>query len=427
MNNSLPLSLANSWVTYVKFVANSLSTNKTGTKDALAKWQDKLFATLIVYIIPLSISLVSVCIAIEVKMAHYSPAIFDLSAVALVVILMLNRRISLANKRLILLTAAVCFSLVSLMVFGYYNIGGIYLFGISIFIAYQFSTFHAYSSVVGNFIIWAFIGVCMYYQVEWMPIDVSLEHLLIFISNLLFLNLITVIIIRKTLVNFDRSRVKESMFLSRLKTELEEVAQLNNKLAESEAQYKTLFFLSPLPKLIYDLQLMKIVQVNNAAVDAYGYTETELLNMSIVELTSIADINNPLQDLHKDMDESTSSSIFRQLLKKGGDVCHVDLKWASILYKGKPCRIVIASDITERVNHLEEIKHQNKKLKEIAYIQAHVIRSPLTKIMALSDLIRNEFHQFEDEPIFINLRTSTQELDEVIHEIIQHSEKVLAE
>jgi len=55
-------------------------------------------------------------------------------------------------------------------------------------------------------------------------------------------------------------------------------------------------------------------------------------------------------------------------------------------------------------------------------MQTHVVRSPLTKIMALSDLIRNEYEQFEEEPLFINLHKSANELDQVIHKIIKHGE-----
>ena len=420
--NILTLNLSHSWVAYTRFVSNSLSNNQTGRKHASRNWQDKLFATLIVYIIPLSIIAVISIMVIELQMGHNTIASFDGLSIVVVVSLLLQKKISLNSKRFILIAVAVGFSLSMAIFFGNYTIGAIYLFGVSIFIAYQFSTTYAYLSVVGNFIIWLLIAACLYEHVPWMPTTTTFDKLAIFVSNLMFLNLITVIIIRKTLMNFDASRVKESTFRSQLKTELAEVAELNTKLAESEAQYRTLFFLSPLPKLIYDLNTMVILQVNKAAVSAYGYAENELINKSIVKLTSNAKDVDARQSLHYDMDQSLSGTILSQLFNNLGEICHVDLKWASILYKGKSCRIVIATDITERVNHLEKIQHQNTKLKEIAYMQAHVIRSPLSNIMGLTDLIRTEFSQFENDDMFISLQTSAQELDRVIHEIIRHSE-----
>jgi hypothetical protein len=56
-------------------------------------------------------------------------------------------------------------------------------------------------------------------------------------------------------------------------------------------------------------------------------------------------------------------------------------------------------------------------------MQAHVIRSPLSNIMGLTNLIKTEFTQFHKDPMFMNLQTSAQELDRVIHEIIGHSDK----
>jgi PAS domain S-box-containing protein len=360
------LNPAPSWLAYTRFVSNSLSNNQTGSKHASRNWQDKLFATLIVYIIPISILAVVIIIAIELQMGNNTVAGFDGLSIVLVVFLLLHKQISLNHKRMILLAVAVGFSLSTAILFGNYSIGAIYLFGVSIFVAYQFSTIYAYVSVIGNFIIWAIIVTCLYNQVLWLPATTTFNELAVFASNLMFLNLITVIIIRKTLLNFEVSRDKESSFRGKLKTELAEVAELNTKIAESEAQYKTLFFLSPLPKMIYNLNTMVILQVNKAAVNAYGYTENELLNKSILKLTSSVRDVDPRQSLHYDMNRSTSGTIFSQLFNKLGEICHVELTWSSIIYKGQPCRIVIATDITERVNHLEEIKHQNKKLKEIA-------------------------------------------------------------
>ena len=355
-------------------------------------------------------------------MGHYAISGFDLFTVATIVTLMLNKRIPLASKKFILLVGAVLFSLISAVIFGYYVVGAIYLFGVGLFIAYQYSTAYAYIGVFSNLLIWSTIGLCLYLNIAWFPASITIEKYIIFISNLSFLNLIMVIIIRQTLVNLDRSILEESMLHSRLQKELTEIAQLNFKLEESEAHYKTLFFLSPLPKWIYDVKSGKIVLVNNAAIEAYGYSEEELQEMNIGDFSVAVSNTNHQMSLH--LGEGASASIVRQLLKKTGERCYVEINSASILFQGKPSRIVIATDVTERVNYLEEIKHQNLKLKEIAFMQTHVVRSPLTNIMALSNLIKNEYNQFKDDPLFINLNKSATELDQVIHRIIKHGENI---
>ena len=410
------------WIAYKRYVINNFENDRNAAVPLLDNWQNNLFCTLVTYIIPSSIVAVLFCIIIESKLGHYATAGFDFFTIASIVILMLSRQIPVATRRLILVIAAVLFSLISSSVFGYYTVSAIYLFGVSIFVAYQFSTVYAYLSLFTNLFIWFIIGVCLYYDYTWIPTSITTEQYILFTSNLSFLNLMMVIIIRQTLQNLDLSILQGSILHNRLEQELAEVAQLNSKMVESEANYKALFFLSPLPKWIYDIKSKKIIQVNKAAVTAYGYSEEELLKMSISDFTTNLASAGLESNLYSFIHQGKSASMFRKLLKKNGEPCYVEINWSSILYEGKASRIVVASDITEKVNYLEEIKHQNAKLKEIAFMQTHVVRSPLTKIMALSDLIRNEYEQFEEEPLFINLHKSANELDQVIHKIIKHGE-----
>lgn len=399
--------LQTTWTWYKSFVANSFKIEPIAARNTLKSWQNKLFASITIYLIPFSIIALIPCLVIEADTGHYVVACFDIFTIAMVTVLLLSRNILLKNKRLILIVAAVIFSMASSLVFGYYLVGAIYLFGVSIFVAYQYSRKHAYFSIVANLLIFNTMAACIYYKVSWIPFTITMGPFMLFISNLMFLNVITVVIIRQTLVNLDRSILKEALLFGRLQNKLNEVAQLNTKLAESEAFYKTLFFLSPLPKWIYDIESNEIRQANEAAIHVYGYTQDELLSMSKIQ-----------QDTHQ-----TSAS--QKLIKKNGDVCYVDIRWTSVLYQGKPSRLVTVVDTTEKVNHLHEIKHQNQKLQEIAFMQAHVIRSPLTNIMALSELIITEYQELQTEPIFTNLKKSTAQLDEVVREIIRHSEEIL--
>ncbi|MEO8795984.1 MAG: PAS domain S-box protein [Daejeonella sp.] len=50
---------------------------------------------------------------------------------------------------------------------------------------------------------------------------------------------------------------------------------------------------------------------------------------------------------------------------------------------------VYFKDVTERLNYLNKIEEQNKKLREIAFIQSHIVRAPLAGIMGLVDLMQS--------------------------------------
>lgn len=82
-------------------------------------------------------------------------------------------------------------------------------------------------------------------------------------------------------------------------------------------------------------------------------------------------------------------------------------------------------DITERkkmtldlLSHVKAIEEQNKKLREIAWIQSHVVRAPLSRLMGLIDLIGlDEGVDEETRTILDYIITSANELDEIIKSI----------
>lgn len=64
---------------------------------------------------------------------------------------------------------------------------------------------------------------------------------------------------------------------------------------------------------------------------------------------------------------------------------------------------------------------QNNKLKEIAYLQSHVVRAPLVNIMGLAYLIRHSPSSQVEEEILDSLDESVQKLDEVIKTVVDRT------
>lgn len=92
--------------------------------------------------------------------------------------------------------------------------------------------------------------------------------------------------------------------------------------------------------------------------------------------------------------------------------------------KGHPIQCIgSALDVTVAKQQFEKIKEQNKKLREIAWMQSHVIRAPLARIMALINLSRSHKGGGKSaEEIFDMVAMSAEELDKVIHEIIEKTD-----
>lgn len=76
--------------------------------------------------------------------------------------------------------------------------------------------------------------------------------------------------------------------------------------------------------------------------------------------------------------------------------------------------ISIQRDITQNKRHLREIEEQNKKFREIAWIQSHLVRAPLARIMGLVDLLQNFVPGDDKDELLLHLSNSAKELDTII-------------
>lgn len=79
-------------------------------------------------------------------------------------------------------------------------------------------------------------------------------------------------------------------------------------------------------------------------------------------------------------------------------------------------------NVSESRKQLEQIQSQNNNLREIAWLQSHVIRAPLARIMGLVNLIKQE--PDPDENYLEMISSSADELDSVIHQIIEKTNTI---
>ena len=79
--------------------------------------------------------------------------------------------------------------------------------------------------------------------------------------------------------------------------------------------------------------------------------------------------------------------------------------------------------ITEQQEHLQRIEKQNKRLREIAWIQSHLVRAPVASILGLAQLCN-----LDDSPnaeIIPMLKKSAEELDKVIMNITELTDDLI--
>jgi PAS domain S-box-containing protein len=189
-------------------------------------------------------------------------------------------------------------------------------------------------------------------------------------------------------------------------------------LEESKKQYSELFHLSPQPMYVTELWSLKFLDVNEAFIKHYGYTREELPLMDIRDIRPVKEIPALEMALLNDSEDHTKSLGIFKHLKKNGEIIQVDIQSNFIHYKGKKAKVTIATDVTERLNYIKAIEAQNEKLREISWIQSHIVRAPLARILGLIQVFKDTRHDSkEKEQMLQYLLLSANELDEVIMNI----------
>ncbi len=236
----------------------------------------------------------------------------------------------------------------------------------------------------------------------------------------------------KTIVPFMDEQGKPYQFISihfditERKMAKEKLQQQAADLEASRQNYSDLFQLSPLPKFVFNSDTLEFLDVNQAAVNHYGYNREEFLAMTILDIRpeeEIPLVETAIENARKNAYYFRPGTFTHR--KKSGELISVEITSSAISYAGRPARIVLVTDVTECIRQLEAIEIQNKKLREISWMQSHIIRAPLSRILGLVNIFdTTRPDQSEIGEILEYIRLSADELDSVIRAIINSAGNV---
>lgn len=82
---------------------------------------------------------------------------------------------------------------------------------------------------------------------------------------------------------------------------------------------------------------------------------------------------------------------------------------------------ITGRDITERKFYLQSLEEQNKTLKEISWMQSHMFRAPLARILGLLPMLDTQVTNDDKNKILAYLNISANELDDVVKKITERS------
>ena len=131
--------------------------------------------------------------------------------------------------------------------------------------------------------------------------------------------------------------------------------QAEEKVRKSEERYHYLFENNPHPMWVYDRKTLAFLDVNEAAVTNYGFSRQEFLNMTIVDIRPPEDVEQLMNNLAQPRQQLERSDGWRHRLKDG-TIIDVEITSHTIEIEGHASALVIAQDITERVQAEENLR-----------------------------------------------------------------------
>jgi two-component system cell cycle sensor histidine kinase/response regulator CckA len=154
-----------------------------------------------------------------------------------------------------------------------------------------------------------------------------------------------------------------------LKKELVELKRANHSLLRHEAllqdsqrRSQHLFETNPHPMWFYDLETLQFLDVNEAAIQQYGYSRKEFLQKSVLDIRPDDEKERFLSQLRDCPALGDRSGLWRHL-RKDGTTLLVSISAYRHVIDGREVELVLANDVTAKIEAEEALKRSEASFR----------------------------------------------------------------
>ncbi len=117
--------------------------------------------------------------------------------------------------------------------------------------------------------------------------------------------------------------------------------------------------------LVADRETLRLIRANAAICSMLGYSEEELLSMSVPDVHPKEALPGILEAMQTGIDGHLPAKNNVPMLRKNGSVFYADITGDTFNYQGKPCSLGLFRDATERRRTQEALAKQHGTLKHL--------------------------------------------------------------
>jgi PAS domain S-box-containing protein len=173
-------------------------------------------------------------------------------------------------------------------------------------------------------------------------------------------------------------------------TDVTSLKQAELRLGESAQEYRLLFDGNPHPMWVFDEETLAFLAVNDTTVERYGWSRDEFLGMTIRDIRPPDELPALLESVERKRREpGRDSSGPWKHLRRDGTLIDVEVVSSPLRFGGRPARLVLASDVTER-KRLEAQLRQAQKMEAVGRLAggiAHDFNNMLGVVVGFAGLL----------------------------------------